>query len=74
MEELGLFPLGIVLLPTEELPLHIFEPRYRQLLADLTGLPDLPDDPHLRRGMLSMIARATSSTDCFGPRPDTECP
>jgi Lon protease-like protein len=36
---LPLFPLRIVLFPSSLLPLHIFEPRYRQLLADLTGLP-----------------------------------
>jgi Lon protease-like protein len=34
MDELGLFPLGIVLLPTETVPLHIFEPRYRELIGD----------------------------------------
>ncbi len=28
-----LFPLGIVALPREEIPLHIFEPRYRELTA-----------------------------------------
>lgn len=32
--ELGLFPLGIVLLPTEQVPLHIFEPRYRELIGE----------------------------------------
>ena len=32
--EIGLFPLGIVLLPTEQLPLHIFEPRYRELIGE----------------------------------------
>ena len=31
---LALFPLKVVLFPGEPLPLHIFEPRYRQLLAD----------------------------------------
>jgi ATP-dependent Lon protease len=31
---IGLFPLGIVLFPTEQIPLHIFEPRYRELIAD----------------------------------------
>ncbi|MDX2120078.1 MAG: LON peptidase substrate-binding domain-containing protein [Gemmatimonadota bacterium] len=31
---LPLFPLDLVLFPGELLPLHIFEPRYRQLLAD----------------------------------------
>src|ERR1051326_8057405 len=33
---LPLFPLKIVLFPGALLPLHIFEPRYRQLLADVT--------------------------------------
>lgn len=39
---LPLFPLGTVLLPGAALPLHIFEPRYRQLVADLVtaALPD----------------------------------
>ena len=37
--QLPLFPLRVVLFPHALLPLHIFEPRYRQLLADLTGLP-----------------------------------
>jgi Lon protease-like protein len=31
---LPLFPLNLVLFPGEPLPLHIFEPRYRQLLSD----------------------------------------
>ncbi len=31
---LPLFPLDLVLFPGELVPLHIFEPRYRQLLAD----------------------------------------
>ncbi len=34
-EKLPLFPLGTVLLPGASLPLHIFEPRYRQLTVDL---------------------------------------
>jgi Lon protease-like protein len=34
MSEIGLFPLGIVLLPTELVPLHIFEPRYRELIGE----------------------------------------
>ena len=35
VERLPLFPLGTVLLPGASLPLHIFEPRYRQLTVDL---------------------------------------
>ena len=34
MEEIGLFPLEVVLLPTERIPLHIFEPRYRELIGE----------------------------------------
>jgi Lon protease-like protein len=34
MDEIGLFPLGIVLLPGERVPLHIFEPRYRRLIGE----------------------------------------
>ena len=34
MSELGLFPLGIVLLPTEQIPLHIFEERYQELIGE----------------------------------------
>ena len=30
---LPLFPLGVVLLPGEPIPLHIFEPRYREMVA-----------------------------------------
>ena len=35
-----LFPLSSVLVPGLVLPLHIFEPRYRQLLADLEDVSD----------------------------------
>src|SRR5262245_47736056 len=34
MDELGLFPLPVVLFPTERIPLHIFEPRYLELIED----------------------------------------
>lgn len=35
-----LFPLSSVLVPGLVLPLHIFEPRYRQLLVDLEEVPE----------------------------------
>ncbi|MCA1590358.1 MAG: LON peptidase substrate-binding domain-containing protein [Acidobacteria bacterium] len=35
MRQFPLFPLPLVLLPGEMLPLHIFEPRYRQMLKDV---------------------------------------
>ena len=35
IRELPLFPLPIVLFPGVPLPLHIFEPRYQQMLSDI---------------------------------------
>ena len=34
MNELGLFPLNLVLLPGEQAPLHVFEPRYKELIGE----------------------------------------
>jgi Lon protease-like protein len=49
---LPMFPLGTVLLPGGVLPLHIFEPRYRQLVADL-----LADDVNEPEFGVTMIER-----------------
>ena len=35
VRHLPIFPLPLVLLPNELLPLHIFEPRYRKMLKDI---------------------------------------
>ena len=53
MLELGLFPLGVVLLPTERVPLHIFEPRYKELIGECLDADEefglvLADDEGLR--------------------------
>jgi Lon protease-like protein len=34
MPEIGLFPLELVLLPSERVPLHIFEDRYKELISE----------------------------------------
>jgi Lon protease-like protein len=34
MARIGLFPLELVLVPTERVPLHVFEPRYRELVGE----------------------------------------
>ena len=47
-----MFPLGTVLLPGGLLPLHVFEPRYRQLVADL-----LADDVNEPEFGVTMIER-----------------
>jgi len=51
--QFGLFPCGVVLLPTERVPLHIFEPRYKELIAECLDSDDefglvLADDEGLR--------------------------
>jgi len=33
-ERIPLFPLNVVLLPGASLPLHIFEPRYKEMVKD----------------------------------------
>jgi ATP-dependent Lon protease len=38
VDEIGLFPLGIVLLPTEVVPLHVFEDRYKELIGECVEL------------------------------------
>ena len=61
MDEIGLFPLGLVLLPTEQVPLHIFEPRYRELIAECLdagepfGLVFADDDGLRRIGTLASV-------------------
>ena len=47
-----MFPLGTVLLPGGLLPLHVFEPRYRQLVTDL-----LADDVNAPEFGVTMIER-----------------
>lgn len=42
--EIPLFPLNTVLFPGAPLPLRVFEPRYRAMMADLLG-DDIPDGP-----------------------------
>jgi ATP-dependent Lon protease len=65
MEEIGLFPLGLVLLPTEQVPLHIFEPRYRELIGECLerdepfGLVFADDDGLRRVGTLTDVVEVT---------------
>ncbi|WP_216208356.1 LON peptidase substrate-binding domain-containing protein [Amycolatopsis aidingensis] len=61
-QTLPLFPLQTVLLPSAHLPLHIFEPRYRQLTADLiTGT--VPDK---RLGIVAIRMPATHEVETTG--------
>jgi ATP-dependent Lon protease len=40
VSEIGLFPLGMVLLPGERVPLHIFEERYKELIGECLATGD----------------------------------
>jgi Lon protease-like protein len=59
--EIGLFPLGIVLLPTERIPLHIFEERYKELIGECLeqgtefGLIMADDDGMRRTGTRAAV-------------------
>jgi Lon protease-like protein len=63
-QPIALFPLHHVLLPGMPLPLHLFEPRYRQLLADVSGAggPRSFGVVSLRRGA-EVGATVTRETD-----------
>jgi uncharacterized protein len=47
---LPLFPLGLVLVPGQPLPLHVFEPRYRSLMQELLARPE----PERRFGVVAI--------------------
>jgi Lon protease-like protein len=51
-EVIPLFPLGTPLFPGVLLPLQVFEPRYRRLMADLTALP--ADSDQRRFGVVAI--------------------
>ncbi|MEO5633446.1 LON peptidase substrate-binding domain-containing protein [Gaiella sp.] len=65
MSEIGLFPLGLVLLPTEQVPLHIFEPRYQELIGESLeqgnpfGIVYADDDGLRQVGTLATISDVT---------------
>ena len=76
IRELPLFPLPVVLFPGMPMPLHIFEPRYRKMLADiragenLFGLSyfdsDLSEKDFPPAGHIGCVAEVTESQ----PLPD----
>ncbi len=65
---LPLFPLDVVLFPGTPLPLHIFEPRYRTMLADCLQaderfglLPPGRDGSSPRSGTVGCVARVRAA-------------
>jgi Lon protease-like protein len=68
LPQLPIFPLGVVLYPGTALPLHLFEPRYRRLLADVRAgdsrfgiLPAIPGvaERNLPPGRMGCVAEVT---------------
>lgn len=64
-----IFPLGIVVYPGEELNLHIFEPRYKQLIADCYegkkpfGIPTVIDGKIVEMGSTVMVKEISKTYD-----------
>lgn len=64
-----IFPLGIVVYPGEQLNLHIFEPRYKQLINEchkekkLFGIPSIIEDRLQDYGTLVRILEIVHVTD-----------
>ena len=64
-----IFPLGIVVFPGEQLNLHIFEPRYKQLINEcqnekkLFGIPSVIDNRMQDYGTLMSITEITTVYD-----------
>ncbi|HMG82956.1 MAG TPA: LON peptidase substrate-binding domain-containing protein [Ferruginibacter sp.] len=64
-----IFPLGIVVYPGEELNLHIFEPRYKQLIKDCHeskkpfGIPSVVNNKMTEMGTLVEVAEITTVYD-----------
>jgi Lon protease-like protein len=65
---LGLFPLGIVLLPGEVVPLHIFEERYKKLIGERLedgefGIVLAEEDSVRECGTLARVAQLIEELD-----------
>ncbi len=62
-----IFPLGIVVFPGEQLNLHIFEPRYKQLISECFaekkafGIPVVVDNKMADTGTLVEVTEITST-------------
>ena len=69
IERFPLFPLGLVLLPGEQVPLHIFEERYKQMIGECLdeerefGILWLADDALKDVGCAARITRVLERFD-----------
>lgn len=70
LDQIPIFPLPLVLLPNELLPLHIFEDRYRAMLADIQRSRNIfgvilsePKDPFIDRPPAGSVGTAALVRD-----------
>jgi Lon protease-like protein len=61
---LPIFPLPLVLVPGEALPLHIFEPRYRQMLSDIKAHRNLFGISYLSEDAVGLERPRNGSVGC----------
>lgn len=59
-EDIPVFPLNLVLFPGEELNLHIFEPRYRELISDSVESNSVFGIPTVSNGRLLKVGTSAS--------------
>src|SRR4051812_19079260 len=72
LRHLPLFPLPIVLLPNEVLPLHIFEERYRQMLKDVGEDRNMFGLPYFEPEGAYVEKPATGTVGCVAEIKQTE--
>lgn len=66
---ISIFPLGVVVYPGEQLNLHVFEPRYKQLASECVaenkafGIPAVIDKKIMEYGTLVMIEKVDKLYD-----------
>ncbi|HEY3735985.1 MAG TPA: LON peptidase substrate-binding domain-containing protein [Jatrophihabitans sp.] len=74
MPVVPIFPLGQVLMPGRPLPLHIFEPRYRTMIADLAEPAALiaPSTPTGVQFGVVLLSRGIEVNSRWAQAPDPE--
>ena len=72
VKELPLFPLSVVLFPGVPLPLHIFEPRYRQMLDDVRAGNSLFGVSYFDASVSELEMPPPGSVGCVAKLTDTQ--
>jgi len=67
-----MFPLGIIVLPGEEFYLHIFEPRYKQLISDARDTSITFGIPYLKNSEVQRYGTEVKLKTVFSVYPDGE--